>query len=400
MGRRQANLLELEIGALVCNALVSDTELARGRRGGLHLWDGAGLHRGWAEWRGCRSAQREKRRSQARGGQDVTLITRSRRHRNKRHAVVFDTLDAHRTQHGASGGTITQPPQLTIQRLARNSISYYTHKSDKHTHTHSFLLQNHQSSVILSCSNGIGSNVSRSMPRERSSGMHCGGTSCRFSSGRTESSVSTHQSPALACHVHNLPSRVKLNKGGNSFWLGILAPSPRNSSKKGCTIASTALNRAPGVYSRSFATKSIASGAVRGRKTYKMPSDTPRARTPRTNLVEWMGFDLRKLVLHVVGIHRLDLLPGRCAKNLDNLHQLIDTALTREQWLAQHQLRHDTTRRPYVCLANASNTPHAFWRSLTDVCGVVCGSENELWCAVVPRANITDVGLARHENLC
>lgn len=56
--------------------------------------------------------------------------------------------------------------------------------------------------------------------------------------------------------------------GGNSFPLGILAPSTRNSSKKGWIIASTALNRAPGVYSNSFATKSIASEAVRGRKTY------------------------------------------------------------------------------------------------------------------------------------
>lgn len=37
-------------------------------------------------------------------------------------------------------------------------------------------------------------------------------------------------------------------------------------------MASTALNRASGVYSSSFATKSIASGAVRGRKTYKTSS--------------------------------------------------------------------------------------------------------------------------------
>lgn len=209
----------------------------------------------------------------------------------------------------------------------------------------------------------------------------------------------SHQPPVLVCHVSNLPSRVKLNKGGNSFWLGILAPSPRNSSKKGCTIASTALNRAPGVYSRSFATKSIASGAVRGRKTYKMASDKPRAKTPPTDLVEWMGFDLRKLVLHIVGVHRLDLFSGRCAKNLDNFDQLIDTALTREEWLAQHQLRHDTTRRPYVYSGNTSCAPHAFFGTLTDIRRVVCSSENELRCAVVPRANITDVGLARHENL-
>jgi hypothetical protein len=63
------------------------------------------------------------------------------------------------------------------------------------------------------------------------------------------------------------PSRVKSKSNGNSFPFGILAPSARSSSKNGCTIASTALNRTSGVYSRSFETRSIASGAVRGRKT-------------------------------------------------------------------------------------------------------------------------------------
>lgn len=53
MRQGKADLLELEICALVCNALVSDTELARGRLGSgqLHL---GGLQRGRAdqlEWR-------------------------------------------------------------------------------------------------------------------------------------------------------------------------------------------------------------------------------------------------------------------------------------------------------------------------------------------------------------
>lgn len=65
----------------------------------------------------------------------------------------------------------------------------------------------------------------------------------------------------------NIPSRLKLNNNGNSFPLGILAPSTRSSSKKGWTMASIALSLAPGVYSNNFATKSIASGDVRGRNT-------------------------------------------------------------------------------------------------------------------------------------
>lgn len=121
---------------------------------------------------------------------------------------------------------------------------------------------------------------------------------------------------------------------------------------------------------------------------------------PPTDLVEWMGFDLRELVFHVVGVHRLDLFSGRCTKNLDNFHQLVDTTLTGEQWLPQHQLRHHTTRRPYVCSGDTSSAPHAILAALTDIRRVIGSSKNELWCAVVPRANITDVWFPRHENLC
>lgn len=139
---------------------------------------------------------------------------------------------------------------------------------------------------------------------------------------------------------------------------------------------------------------------MRGRKTYKRLSDTPRGRTPPTDLVEWMGFDLRELVFHVVGVHRLDLFSGWCAENLDDFHQLIDATLAGEEWLPQHQLRHHTTGRPYVCPGDASSGPHAVLATLTNIRRIVGSAENEFWCTVVPRANITDVGLARHKNLC
>lgn len=45
-----------------------------------------------------------------------------------------------------------------------------------------------QSSVIFICSSGIGTKLLMSMPRERSSGSVCGGTSLRMRSGRTDSS--------------------------------------------------------------------------------------------------------------------------------------------------------------------------------------------------------------------
>ena len=68
----------------------------------------------------------------------------------------------------------------------------------------------------------------------------------------------------------------------------------------------------------------------------------------QTNLDEWVGLNLRKLVFHVVGIHRLDLLPRGRPQDFDDFYQLVDATLTREQGLAEHQLGHDAPSRPNV----------------------------------------------------
>lgn len=41
--------------------------------------------------------------------------------------------------------------------------------------------------------------------------------------------------------------------------------------------------------------------------------------------------DLRELVLHVVGVHGLDLLTRRGAEHLDDLDELVDTAYDSEK---------------------------------------------------------------------
>ena len=66
-------------------------------------------------------------------------------------------------------------------------------------------------------------------------------------------------------------------------------------------------------------------------------------RSVLTNLVEWVRLDLRELVLHVIGVHSTDLVPCRGTKNLNDLNELVDTRLTREQRLSKHELSHDTT---------------------------------------------------------
>ena len=115
-------------------------------------------------------------------------------------------------------------------------------------------------------------------------------------------------------------------------------------------MASTELSRASGVYSSSFATRSIASGAVRGRKTCgarrtlsKWLCNSCKRKNAETYLLEGVRLDLRELVLHVVRVHRLDLLPRRGAEHLDNLDELVDATLAWEQRLAEHELRHDTS---------------------------------------------------------
>jgi hypothetical protein len=91
----------------------------------------------------------------------------------------------------------------------------------------------------------------------------------------------------------------------------------------------------------------MASAAVRGRKTlgYNGISILLKMQTKsaETYFRERMGFDLWEFMLHIIRVHGLDLLPRRCSQNLDNLHQLVDAALAREQGLTQHQLSHDTS---------------------------------------------------------
>ena len=43
-----------------------------------------------------------------------------------------------------------------------------------------------------------------------------------------------------------------------------------------------------------------------------------------------MRFNLWEFVLHIIGVHCLDLLAGWSSKHFDYLHQLINTTLSRE----------------------------------------------------------------------
>ena len=51
---------------------------------------------------------------------------------------------------------------------------------------------------------------------------------------------------------------------------------------------------------------------------------------PLTDFIERMWFDLRELVLHIVGIHGSDLVPGGRAEYFDDLYKLINARFSRE----------------------------------------------------------------------
>jgi len=51
------------------------------------------------------------------------------------------------------------------------------------------------------------------------------------------------------------------------------------------------------------------------------------------DFVEWMRLDLRELVLHVIWIHRPNLVSGRSSEDFDDFYQLIDAGFAREERL-------------------------------------------------------------------
>ena len=64
--------------------------------------------------------------------------------------------------------------------------------------------------------------------------------------------------------------------------------------------------------------------------------------------IERVRLDLGELMLHVIRIHGPNLVPGGSAKNLYDLHQLIDSRLTREKRLPEHQFCHDAPCGPDI----------------------------------------------------
>ena len=102
----------------------------------------------------------------------------------------------------------------------------------------------------------------------------------------------------------------------------------------------------------------IDGGQALGRRVLKQSRDkVDRVGIRLTEyLAERMRLDLRKLVLHVVRIHGPDLVARWRSKNLDDFNKLINTRLSGEQWLAKHELCHDTTSRPYICKASVTST--------------------------------------------
>jgi hypothetical protein len=97
------------------------------------------------------------------------------------------------------------------------------------------------------------------------------------------------------------------------------------------------------VYSNSRAIKSIAFGSAL-RKTCPCCERKVRVFKLRylSYLAEGVWLDLWEFVFHVIGIHGTNLVACRSAQDFDNFYQLINTRLSGEQRLAQHEFCHYT----------------------------------------------------------
>ena len=79
------------------------------------------------------------------------------------------------------------------------------------------------------------------------------------------------------------------------------------------------------------------------------PSEKDFKNRPEPYLVPRVCFDLWELELCVVGVHFTDLLLGGRAQDLDDLHQLVHAAVSREDGLAEEQLRKHAAGTPDIC---------------------------------------------------
>lgn len=101
----------------------------------------------------------------------------------------------------------------------------------------------------------------------------------------------------------------------------------------------------------------IDGGQALGRRVLKQSRDkVDRVGIRLTEyLAERMRLDLRELVLHVVRVHCPDLVARWRSKDLDDFNKLVNTRFSGEQWLAKHQLCHNTTSRPYIYKLSVSS---------------------------------------------
>jgi len=66
------------------------------------------------------------------------------------------------------------------------------------------------------------------------------------------------------------------------------------------------------------------------------------------DLFPWEGLDLWEAVLRVLWVHRQNLFTAWRAQDLDDLNELVDATLSREDGLSQHQFGDDATDGPDV----------------------------------------------------
>ena len=78
----------------------------------------------------------------------------------------------------------------------------------------------------------------------------------------------------------------------------------------------------------------------------------------------------------------MDLVFGRCSQHLNDLDELVNARLTREERLADEKLSDNATDRPHI-----------------NSCGIVSGAEYQFWSAIVSRADVAHIDLTPDQAL-
>ena len=101
------------------------------------------------------------------------------------------------------------------------------------------------------------------------------------------------------------------------------------------------------------------------------------------HLLPWQRSNLWESVFFVIRIHGLYLFLRWSSQNFNDLHELVDTAFTWENWLTEHEFSNDTADGPNINIGS-----------------IIRITEDKLRSPVISRTYVGNIWLSKDELLC